>query len=461
MHNDNRFNEQDDDLKIVDHAPQSSETADDALNSNGEPQTEYKLQQSGPLGLMFVPESSQTGAYSLKSPDDYEPEADISTQLGSTSDAPTVVPTSTDVYALAEEPKSDVITDPSELKKRREALDSPPQKPRRSGSKKHFSRRKDNNYDENEECSLEEIYERKRREREISGDGFIRGKRALLPSNPFWDGILHPFLSFNTLFRLGLVSAAAFIPLLAATIFFTRTLAAEAQIMLQNNQELGALTAFTSCLWRDKIIFLLFCFSWGIFSTPYSFHIFTETASGADEFNDWPEYSFLGGLGQFLWICCLITIGGLPGVALFSIFHLQPVVGFALSATALVPIFFLSCMQTDSLFTLITRDVFKSLNRTRKSWGIFFGIAYSFLFGTLALSLFAIWFDLHNYVAPNVGEKPGLGKVFITAAFLSSLLSFVPALYLRFLGRLAWVIEDDIRKNAKDEVEDSDIDNSI
>ena len=409
----------------------------------------FKLQADGQFGFRFVPEINQTGAYSLRADHaSYEPTNDRS-QHGSASDAPSVAAPDAednDIYGVEEPtPLPDYA---KEIERRNKRLHS-------DSDDKHTNSRKGTHGD----FSLAELYERKRADlMKHENDERVVLKRGELPERPFWDNLLKPFASTSTTFRLGLVSAFAFIPIFLVTMYFTRTLSSEAEEMIQNHQELSAITAFLRCIWTDKIILLLFCLLWGVFSTPYTLHVFTETASGADEFDDWPEYSFLGGLGQFLRICALIMIGGVPGAALFSVLHLSSIVGFAFSAALLTPIFFLSCMQTDTLFTLITKDVARSVIRVRKSWTCFFGITYAFLFGTIAVVVLNIWIAVHNYVVPNPGEKPNVGNAVFATIILSLAISYIPALYARILGRLAWIIEDDVRKQseAKQEAEQTE-----
>ena len=392
MTDDSPLENEDDGLSIVDE-------------SSSESEPKYQLQPEAQFGLKFVPEVSQTGSYSLRL-DSHEPEeSNVNLQHGSANDAPTVNQTGdADIYAIAESPSENPAVQPS----------VPPTPKTKSRSRTA-----------GDSLSLEELYERKRLEREEHTDEKPkRAKRAELPERPFWDNLLTPFTSYNTLFRLGLVSAAAFLPLLAATLFFTRTLAGDVQQMLANRQEISALAAFFSCIWRDKIVLLMFCFLWGVLSTPYSFHIFTETASGADEFDDWPEYSFLGGLVQFLWGASLILLAGIPGAFVFGLLH---------------------------LYALLTKEIAASFKRVTKSWLYFTAITFCFLFSTIGLTVAAIGFDVHNYVKLEVGETPGLGKAALVALFLSVLLSFIPALYLRVLGRLAWIIEADMRKRSEDQ----------
>ncbi len=323
---------------------------------------------------------------------------------------------------------------------------APTNNAKKSSSKTDFNTR-------NQTTSLEEIYERKRRERLERGDELFSGaKRAELPERPFWDRVFQPFKSVAFVFRIALISGAAFLPLFLATLFFARALSGDLEEIVEKNGDASLLREFFRCIWGDKIVFLLFTFIWAVFSFPHSFHIFVETANGADEIDEWPEYNFVGGLGQFLWLTTLIALAGIPGSALFSALGLAPGVGFTLAATAITPFFFLSCMQTDAPFTLATRETLVSLKRVGKSWLIFEGIAFAFLFGTIGLALFALGFA--------VKSEGSVGSAAFSAAIVSLAFSFIPALYLRFLGRLAWIIDDEARKRAAEEDDAEEFDDA-
>lgn len=454
MSDDNLYKKNENDpLSNVEETDEGLSVAEDDLVVSNEQDdaSHYQLEPDGQYGLRFT-NTHSSGAYEISSDNSFTPTSKEA-QSGSANDAPTVVPSKTNdgvqnIYGLAEPILSESQTHKNDLISTANSASK--------GEKSLFSRKKSKRV-ENDSVSLEDLYARRQQDEQT--EEIIIDKRPQLPERPFWDNLLKPFCSIETIIRLGLVSATAFIPLFFVTLFFTRTLSTQAQEMLEAHRELGILTAFIQCIWQDKIVFLMLCFFWGVFSTPYSFHIFMETAGGADDFSEWPEYSFLGGLGRFLWILCLIAFAGLPGALLFSFLGLNSVVGFTFSATALTPIFFLSCMQADALFMLITKDVAKSLKYVGKSWGYFFGISYAFLFGTIALTLMIILFAVKNHVTLNPGEVPpllGTGKCALTATLLSLVLSLIPAIYLRVLGRLAWIIEDNMRKRLEENNENEE-----
>lgn len=420
-----------------------------AASDADRPNDDSRLQADAQFGLKFESKTTPDDVFALRA-DDAPPAAVPSTS--NPNDGPTVAPPKNndasnepDVYGLAEP----IPTPPS-------PQPSPSVAPPKNDAPKKKKSRFQSNFDDAEktEYSLEEIYERKRREREENGDDeYVRGERIPLPERPFIDRLMTPFCSPSFLLRLGVISGLAFIPLFLATWLFSRHFANVVAEMLTKNEELGALTAFFRCVWGDKVIFSLFCFGWAVFSIPHSFHIFTETASGADEIDEWPEYNFVGGLGQFLWLTALVFIGGTPGAFLFGVLGLNPLVGFAFSGTLLTPFFFLGCMQKDALFYLATKETVQSLKRVGKSWLNFYFIAFAFLFGTVGLSLAAI--------GTAVSAKGSASRAAVAAAVISLIFSFIPALYLRFLGRLAWIIEDDVRRRAEEEADaEADADDS-
>ena len=419
------------------------------------PNDDSRLRADAQYGLKFESQTTPKDVFALRS-DDAPPASAPPTPTSNPNDGPTVAPpvssNEPDIYGVAE-PELDVyqLAEPIPTPTQPTPTVAPPQNDAPKPKKKKKRPQTDFDDAEQTEYSLEEIYERKRREREEKGDDeYVRGERPELPARPFVDRIMKPFCSISFLLRLAIISGLAFIPLFLATWLFSRHFSHDVEL-LKEQQEIWALTAFFRCVWDDKIIFALFCFGWGVFSIPHSFHIFTETASGADEIDEWPEYNFVGGLGQFLWLTALVFIGGTPGAFLFGLLGLNPLVGFTFSGTILTPFFFLGCMQKDALFYLATKETVQSLKRVGKSWLNFYFIAFAFLFGTVGLSLAAI--------GAVVSAKGSASRAFLAAAVISLIFSFIPALYLRFLGRLAWIIEDDVRRRAEEEAEaDADAD---
>ena len=438
----------DDDLTPVDD---NTESVPDNQNDLVRSHDGFLLEQGGEKGLTFEPKEN-AGIYALSSGDTAESDDDDQYQSSSQSDAPRLDSnvSSDDVYGIV---PPDPVPDLRPESTRAEVEESQTKKKDRDKKRKESRKRSFFSKKQTEESfppppdddiSIETL--KARRQRAILEEELEKSKaeRTPLPARPFWDDLVKPFFSPGCAARLLMVAGAAFIPLLMATFFFSTALSRQIVADSQHS-DVSSLVAFFRCLWEDRVVFMLFCFLWGIFSVPISFQIFIDTASGADEIDEWPDYSFLGGLMDFLWIAALIVLAGIPGAALFSFLGFNYLVGLTLSSTLLTPIFYLSCMQSDARFTLITKEVLVSIKTKWHCWLIFTGISFAFLFGTIAISLAAI----SSSVVTEEGAKISFIHAAVVAAVLSLVFSFIPALYLRFLGRLAWIVEDDARKRAE------------
>lgn len=300
--------------------------------------------------------------------------------------------------------------------------------------------------DEEDDVSVDSLYERRRRALAEEEEQKLIVERDPLPPLPFWTNIFKPFRSAGFLARAGMIAGTIFVPLLFVAYFFTRIISTDVARAFAENPDASAWMAYWESLWAARYFFLPFCFVWGIFAVPLSVQIFVDTASGADEINDWPEFSVVGAIGQFLWIACLVVLAGIPGAILLLALGADPFLGMVLTAPIFAPIFYLSCMQADELFAIVTKDVALSLKRTFKSWCFFLGISYVLLIGTMTVSELLI----HSAVSPEGGAQVSFVRVALNAAILALFFSVIPALYLRFLGRLAWIIEDDVRARIKE-----------
>ncbi len=460
MINDDDLRSVDDDLSPVEESPAPNSNEQNRDDASNDADDGFRLQQGGESGLVFEP-SQSTDAYAISdgSTPSVETASAYDAQGGSGNDAPRIeAPESdADVYGLAEPEPTPQAPPVSEIAPKVVApKNAKKAKKKRSFREKFFGKTNDAfESSPEEDISIETL--RARRERammEEEAQERPKIERAPLPEKPFWDDILTPFTQPSCAARLLMVAGAAVFPLFLATLFFSKLISNDVAKQLEYN-DVQMLGAFFHCLWNDRVIFLLFCFLWGVFSLPVSFQVFIDTASGADKIEDWPEYSFVGGLMDFLWLASIILLAGIPGAAFFSFFGFNYLVGLTFSATLLAPIFFLSCMQADARFTLLTKETLASLKRNAKSWLIFTGISFAFLFGTMAISLAAI----RCSIVTSDGASPAtisLSRAFVISLVLSLIFSFIPALYLRFLGRLAWIIEDDARKREEEKQREED-----
>lgn len=290
--------------------------------------------------------------------------------------------------------------------------------------------------EETEPLSLDELYERKRRERlelaeKDTGYDFESQRRSL-PLYPFVSGILTPFFRPAFALRFLIVVAAGLFPFYLATLFFSHML------MDKYLEEGYKLVHFLGGIWNDKNILFLFCFFGGVVSIPYSLYVFDATAEGDDEMQDWPEFNVIGGFGQFLWVALLIIISGTPGYFVGLVTGV-PTAGFLISSLFFTPILFLSCKETDTLFTLITPSITRSLVSVWKGWGLFYCASGILFFVTVAAGVCTLWriqvFECAGWI------------VLLASVVVSALFSFAPMVYLRLLGRLGWMIAQERRLN--------------
>ncbi|MDD3586868.1 MAG: hypothetical protein PHQ75_06760 [Thermoguttaceae bacterium] len=299
--------------------------------------------------------------------------------------------------------------------------------------------------DENELLSLDDLYERKRQERlgqaKKGETGDPLPKRRMLPLHPFITGIATPFFSSVFALRFLLMVAAGFLPLYLATLFFSN--------MLKDKylEEGYKLAHFLGGIWDDKNILFLFCFLWGVFCVPYSLYVFAVTAEGDDKMEEWPEFNFIGGFGQFLWLVLLILMGGTPGYFV-GLVSGCPTAGFILSTLFFTPVLFLSCMETDTLFTLITPSIARSLFVLWKGWLLFYCASAVLFLATVASGVFTLW-AIQKFECSRL-------IVLVATVIVASLFSLAPIIYLRFLGRLGWMIAQERRLNPALEVTDEE-----
>lgn len=290
-------------------------------------------------------------------------------------------------------------------------------------------------------------------------------EKSPLPKHPFINRIFRPFWSPGFLLRILMMTFAALVPFYPGTYMFSRMVAGDAEVqaaakaepvkvigddvgridrILLENPKIGI---FFGCLYQARIILFLVCFVWGVFAIPYYLHVFSATAAGDDRIDEWPELNMMGGIGQFLWMILIVFLGGVPGYLLFTFFDL-PIVGFIFGAIFLSPIIFLSCMETDTLFTPVSPNIFNSFFLVSRAWRRFYLISVTlYIFAVCAMTLLLweiVWVNEENQVS-----------VFAVSFQLALLFSVLPIIYLRYLGRLAWVVQEKVAlaRQQKEELE--------
>ncbi len=396
-----------------------------------EEKDEFKLQS----------DESQNDVYALSS-EKYDAARDKS------SESPTIASPRNeekiDVYGIVEPTPA-----PQEIEGAQSRLDEKEKSSNRNKGKKKSKQKSSDDFDD-ESFSLEDIYRRKREERAQRGEDVFAGVEfPPLPARPFLDGIFKPFWDIGFIVRLLASIGAAYLPIFLAIHFLDYSFAEEVKEMLNRNDGVNALTAFYECVWNDKIVITLLCVFWGVFATPFVECVFMSTASGVDKIEDWPEYNFVSGLGSFLLFVLYVALAGLPGAILFPLLGLSGPIGGTLSTLCLTPIFVLSRVQNDAPFAVLSKDVLVGVKRLQKEWLQFWGISLIVVLACLIIELFAIWYSVN----PE-SVKPSVQRVAISALIVSFVVTFGPCLYFRFLGRFAWIMENDYRKRQEEEDED-------
>ena len=293
-------------------------------------------------------------------------------------------------------------------------------------------------------------------------------ERPKLPSYPFSRGILRPFFCPSFVLRIAMLAFAALVPFYPGIWHFSRHIAdikmasVHGAVETENPQgtseaegpvshwkrllELPTVNSFLGILFEDRLWLFFVSLIWGVFAIPYLLQVFSVTAAGDDRIEEWPDGGLLNGIVQFFWTAVLVLVAGIPGWLLLRPFDWEEV-GFITGTIFLTPVFFLSSMESGTPFTLVTKGVLKSVITVRRYWRRFFIISVlMFLLGAVTFGGI-LW-----YVLEDVGTRQL--RVIIATVLSALLFSFLPTIYLRYLGRLAWIIQDaDRDKKSSSEIE--------
>ncbi len=290
--------------------------------------------------------------------------------------------------------------------------------------------------------SLDDLYERRNRHKDDFDEEHEIFERTALPENPFWDRFFHPFVKVGFLIHFFIIAAAAVIPIFLVLFFMIELNTA------QRTDIAGDLIAHSketvSIFSRTGLVFL--AFFWGILSFPYSVFVLEGTSAADDDLNEWPEFSVIGAIGMFCRLVLLILIAAIPAGLACSVLPISPAWGLLLACFVLLPIFLLSTFNADAMFILLTKDIIKSFYLNRKQWVYFYCGSFILLAGSFWSALAAV-----NFVERSDSLA---GASFIAAIILSFLLTLFPVIWLRFLGRLAWIIDDTVRKKQENDEND-------
>lgn len=258
---------------------------------------------------------------------------------------------------------------------------------------------------------------------------------------PFAERILLPFKSVGFWIRCCATAGLVSIPLFVAMFLASRGLTGAIRDALEKNAEMSFFFALCNALWLQRLAVAIFSFTWSIISFAFLSQIFDDTVGGADEVDEWAEFNLKDAGTQFLRVVCVSALAGAPGAAIFGLCGLDPIAGFAFTALLLTPIFCLSTIKADSLFTLLTKETVLSVKRQFHSWTTFMGIHLAFFAGSIILTLAAL-----SSVVGGREANVGWLRILVVSLIAALAYALVAALYARFFGRLAWIIEEDGRR---------------
>jgi DNA-directed RNA polymerase subunit M/transcription elongation factor TFIIS len=186
----------------------------------------------------------------------------------------------------------------------------------------------------------------------------------------------------------------------------------------------------------------------GLFFISDTFYtLFSCTMVGNDlpDREDWNEFRLIEFGATFIWLLFLLSISLLPSYLLRVFFGLSGDLMSILllsggSVAIFFPIFFLSCIESNSGFVILSQETCRSLLCCVWGWVRFYFISFLLLTIFLAIS-FAIVSIANNTFANTTQEL-----IIITTSLITPIWTFFTILYSRFLGRLSWIIEESIKK---------------
>ncbi len=267
-------------------------------------------------------------------------------------------------------------------------------------------------------------------------------RRPSLPEHPFIERLFAPIFHGSVMLRL-LISLA--LALFAAVLPFL----------------------FPGLFWVVGLAFAGIVFSlWGGIHTHYCMSIFGFSTDGSDQFDEWSDFVLLDSLGSALWMFCLTLVAAAPGLfianllpgkaisegvtqtgdpilQLNSLVIIRDFLFMQMSWIALFPVFFLSCMETGSFFTVLAKNTIQSLLRHTGLWIRLYLLSAS-LFLIPELAYAAFYAALRN-VLGDVLLSVGCSVLFFGFVCLATLI------YFRLLGRFGWILEETARQEEEDD----------
>jgi hypothetical protein len=209
--------------------------------------------------------------------------------------------------------------------------------------------------------------------------------------------------------------------------------------LLQSDNAAGVLMGFVIYL----MAFLpgVFCF---LLTAMFCFTIVQDTANGQDKIESWPESSMFSWFESATFFGAAVFLAGLPGallsgalsalgVSFWISFWISPLI-LLISLIVLFPPILISMLESGSVMEPMSAAMLRSFSPLRKFWLQLFG--WSLAIGFFGLVVFNVTFSWVWLMLPG-----------------SAILTALPFVYFRLLGRMAMMYRDYIAAITPDEEE--------
>jgi hypothetical protein len=219
--------------------------------------------------------------------------------------------------------------------------------------------------------------------------------------------------------------------------------------MLARSHETGGIEAAMGQI--AALLIYVPAFAIGIFTfvvtAMFCFTIVQDTANGQDKIESWPEMSLWGWVEATIYFGAAFLIGGMPGALLSAAvstlgfwvqYWLTPLFLVA-SLVLLFPPVLISMLESGSVMEPMSRTMLQSYSPLRRFWMQFYALGLAIGFVAVVIFNFCFlrgWFTM----------LPG-----------AALLTVLPFIYFRLLGRMAMMYRDYVAAITPDEEDDGPV----
>ena len=166
--------------------------------------------------------------------------------------------------------------------------------------------------------------------------------------------------------------------------------------------------------------------------------IIETTALGYDKMERWPDFEIIGWLGAALYFINALAICCMP-IGLIAMASQQNWLTFLSVPVVFIffPLVFMSMLDNASPMVPYSRFIRSSVTHVKGAW-IKFYVQAAIIFGLL--------------IATHIGAALLYPSMGIVTAYLATLVTVaLGVVYVRLMGRLAWVIDEKMTKRSNEE----------